>query len=179
MLSVCQNSVEVNKIVLVIFNILYLNISSIYIEIYHLFASFLKMNANLFLSFIFRQTYFSGPQGSWSVHVCCLHLKMEFRSCVRGHQWCGIIHYYWWTASINSRLLFSRAGFASWGFPFHQFKQNLEEINKGIYISACFNNFLVITYKILQCLTLRLQSATYLKNPFYVAREIFHYILIL
>ena len=27
---------------------------------------------------------FSGPQGSWSVHVCCLHLKMEFCSCARG-----------------------------------------------------------------------------------------------
>ena len=37
---------------------------------------------------------FSGPQGSWSVHVCCLHLKIEFRSCARGRQWCGIIHYY-------------------------------------------------------------------------------------
>jgi len=36
---------------------------------------------------------FSGPQGSWSVHVCCLHLKMEFRSCARGHQWLGIIQY--------------------------------------------------------------------------------------
>jgi len=56
-----------------------------------------------------------GPQGSWSVHVCCLHLKMEFRSCTRGRQWCGIIHYYWWTTSIKPRLLFSRAGNASWG----------------------------------------------------------------
>jgi len=28
----------------------------------------------------------------------------------------GIIHYYWWTASIKPRLLLSRAGFASWGF---------------------------------------------------------------
>ena len=55
------------------------------------------------------------PQGSWNVHVCCLHLKMEFRSCARGRQWCGIIHYYWWTASIKPRLLFSRAGHASWG----------------------------------------------------------------
>jgi len=27
---------------------------------------------------------FSGPQGLWSVHVCSLHLKMEFRSCARG-----------------------------------------------------------------------------------------------
>jgi len=42
---------------------------------------------------------------------------MEFRSCARGRQWCGIIHYYWWTASIKPRLLFSRAGYmyASWG----------------------------------------------------------------
>ena len=27
----------------------------------------------------------------------------------------GIIHYYWWTASIKPRLLFPRAGYASWG----------------------------------------------------------------
>jgi len=40
---------------------------------------------------------------------------MEFCSCARGRQWCGIIHYYWWTASIKPRLLFSRAGYASWG----------------------------------------------------------------
>ena len=33
----------------------------------------------------------------------------------RGRQWCGIIHYHWWTASIELRLLFSRAGYASWG----------------------------------------------------------------
>ena len=26
-------------------------------------------------------SFFSGPQGSWSVHVCCLHLKMVYRSC--------------------------------------------------------------------------------------------------
>jgi len=32
-----------------------------------------------------------------------------------GGEWCGIIHYYWWTASIKPRLLFSRAGYASWG----------------------------------------------------------------
>jgi len=32
-----------------------------------------------------------------------------------GGQWCGIIHYYWWTASIKPRLLFSRAGYAFWG----------------------------------------------------------------
>ena len=42
-------------------------------------------------------------------------VKMKFRSCARGRQWCGIIHYYWWTASIKPRLLFSRADYASWG----------------------------------------------------------------
>jgi len=62
-----------------------------------------------------NEAYFSGPQGSWSVHVCCLHLKMEFCWCARGRQWCGIVHYHWWTASIKPRLLFSRAGYASWG----------------------------------------------------------------
>ena len=40
---------------------------------------------------------------------------MEYCSCARGRQWCGIIHYYWWTASIKPRLLFSRAGYASCG----------------------------------------------------------------
>jgi len=30
-------------------------------------------------------------------------------------QWCGTNHYHWWTASIKPRLLFSRAGYASWG----------------------------------------------------------------
>ena len=54
-------------------------------------------------------------QGSWGVHVCCLHLKMKFRSCARGRQWCGIIHHYWWTASIKPRLLFFRESYASWG----------------------------------------------------------------
>jgi len=46
---------------------------------------------------------------------------MEFRSCARGRQWCGIFHYHWWTASIKPRLLFSHAGFVSWGLPFLQF----------------------------------------------------------
>jgi len=71
---------------------------------------------NMRLLAIWRyMVYFSGPRGSWSVHVCCLHLKMEFCSCARGRQWCGIIHYHWWTASIKPRLLFSDAGYASWG----------------------------------------------------------------
>ena len=61
---------------------------------------------------------FSGPQGPLTV---CLHLKMEFRSCARGRQWCGIFHYHWWTASIKPRLLFSHSGLVSWGLPFLQF----------------------------------------------------------
>jgi len=47
---------------------------------------------------------FSGPQGSWI--VCCLHLKIEFRSCARGRPWCGIFHWNWCTASIKLKLLF-------------------------------------------------------------------------
>jgi len=87
----------------------------------------------------------SGPQGSWSVHVCCLHLKMEFRSCARGRQWCCVIHYFWWTASIKPRLLFSRLGYASWGLSLslvkcvclkyiHSFKvlNTIYTINNGI-----------------------------------------------
>ena len=81
----------------------------------------LKIICITLASFIAQLTlalYFSGLQGSWSVHVCCLHLKMEFRSCSRRRQWCGIIHYYWWTASIKPRLLFSSAGYASWELSF-------------------------------------------------------------
>ena len=40
-------------------------------------------------------------------------------------QWCGIIHCYWWTASIKPRLLFARAGYSSWGLSFHQFNVEL------------------------------------------------------
>ena len=43
---------------------------------------------------------------------------------VRPRQWCGIIHYYWWTASIKPRLLFSRAGYASWGLSLSSFSYN-------------------------------------------------------
>ena len=64
---------------------------------------------------------FSGPQGPLTVSI---HLKMEFRSCARGCQWCGIFHYHWWTASIKLRLLFSHSGLnVSWGLPFLQFIQ--------------------------------------------------------
>jgi len=34
---------------------------------------------------------FSCPRGSWI--VCCSHWKIEFRSCARRRQWCGIFHY--------------------------------------------------------------------------------------
>ena len=44
---------------------------------------------------------------------------MEFRSCARGRQWCGICHYHWWTASIKPRLLFFVQAMLPEGFPFH------------------------------------------------------------
>ena len=61
----------------------------------------------------------------------CLHLKMEFRSCARGRQWCGIFHYHWWTASIKPRLLFSHLGIVSWGLPFLQFLWETTETDTG------------------------------------------------
>jgi len=44
---------------------------------------------------------------SSGIIVCCLHLKIVFRSCPRGRQWWGIFHYRWWTAAIKQKLLFS------------------------------------------------------------------------
>jgi len=61
-------------------------------------------------NFIFYQNV--GPKTAQTVPC---PLEMEFCWCARGRQWCSIIHYYWWTASIKQRLLFSRAGYASWG----------------------------------------------------------------
>ena len=61
----------------------------------------------------FKDISCSCTQGSWI--VCCLHLKIEFRSCPRRRQRCGIFHYLWWTASIKPKLLFSHAGYASPG----------------------------------------------------------------
>ena len=49
--------------------------------------------------------------------VCCLHLRIEFRSCARIRQWCGNFHYHWCTTSIKPRLLFFHAGYASRGLP--------------------------------------------------------------
>jgi len=65
----------------------------------------------------------------------CLHLKMEFRSCARGRQWCDIFHYHWWTASIKPRLLFSHSGLVSWGLPFLQ--SNIRLWNWQVKCYAC------------------------------------------
>jgi len=51
----------------------------------------------------------------------CLHLKMKFRSCAKGRQWCAIFYYHRWTASLKPRLLFSHSDLVSWGLPFLQF----------------------------------------------------------
>jgi len=50
-----------------------------------------------------------------------------------GRRWCGIIHYYWWTASIEPGLLFSRAGYASWGLSLSSVKYYLLQL----VFSAC------------------------------------------
>ena len=79
-----------------------------------------------------------------SVHVCCLHLKMEFCSCASGRQWCGIIHYYWWTASIKPRLLFSRAGYASWGLSLSSVFLLLRTLFAAFnlqYHQPCYNHY--------------------------------------
>ena len=68
----------------------------------------------------------------WSRIVCCLHLKIEFRSCAKGRQWCGIFHYHWWTASIKPRLLFfpCRLCFLM-DFPFISLSySNIQHVNK-------------------------------------------------
>ena len=80
------------------------------------------MRAFPFISLILRTTagvkcLYGGCKKSPRTTSLCSHIFwssgiMEFRSCARGRQWCGIIHYYWWTASIKPELLFSRA---SWG----------------------------------------------------------------
>ena len=63
---------------------------------------------------------------------------MEFRSCARVRQWCGISHYHWWTASIKPRLLFSRAGYASWGLSFSSvYKRDNTEKNGFITMFVC------------------------------------------
>jgi len=61
--------------------------------------------------------YFSGQK---SCIVCCLHLKIEFRSSARGRQWCGIFYHYWWTASIKPSCCFPMQTVFPGGFPFHQ-----------------------------------------------------------
>jgi len=97
-----------------------------------------------------QHVYFSVPQGSWSVHVCCLHLKMEFRSCARGRQWCGIINYYWWLALIKPRLLFSRAGYVSWGLSLSSVKIR----NIKYFKNSVFEPYSPVWHAAMVCITL-------------------------
>ena len=55
---------------------------------------------------------FSGHQGSWIVLMLTFDYRVRLMR--QGPQWCGIFNYYWWTATIKPRLLFSHAGHASW-----------------------------------------------------------------
>jgi len=50
--------------------------------------------------------------------LCCVHLHIEFRSCVRECQWCGTFYYIRQTASIKPGLLFSHACYAFWWLSF-------------------------------------------------------------
>ena len=66
---------------------------------------------------------------------------MEFRSCARGRQW------------LKPRLLFSRAGYASWGaFPIHQFV-TWGNINYRGWKCYCFSNSMhVVALFMCKCL---------------------------
>jgi len=82
---------------------------------------------------------FGNTNKRW-VHACYLHLKIEFRSCATGRQWCGIIHYYWLTASIKPRLLFSCANYASWGLSLSSVQNYFEvKLPKQRSAQLCWN----------------------------------------
>ena len=76
----------------------------------------------------------------YGIFTVCFYLKMEFRSCARGRQWCSIFHYHWWTASIKPRLLFSHSGLVSWGLPFLQFN-----FSRFVFIRFRLFHFLGLT----------------------------------
>ena len=79
------------------------------------------------------------PRDHW-LYVC-LHLKIEFCSCDRGRQWCGIFHYHWWTASIKPRLLFCHAGLVSWGLSLSSVN---ETISYAQHASVIIHNTLYL-----------------------------------
>jgi len=68
--------------------------------------------------YMYYSSYFRLVLREHRVYV--VHSKIEFRSFGRGRQWCGIFHYYWWTALIKPRLLFSMQAVLPEGFPFPQ-----------------------------------------------------------
>ena len=58
---------------------------------------------------IFVLSCAKSKQFCWSLEIWivgCLHLKIEFRSCVMGVIGVAFFQYLWWTASIKPRLLF-------------------------------------------------------------------------
>jgi len=88
-----------------------------------------------------------GTISIWLEFFIKVLLKMEFRSCARGRQWCGIFHYHWWTASIKPRLLFSHSGLVSWGLPFLQFTKSQQKCYSA---DTCDYKYLQIS-KAMQC----------------------------
>ena len=56
--------------------------------------------------------------------------------CAMRHQWSGIFHFHPWSDSIKPRLLFSHAGYASWGLSL--FSVEFDPKCTGLYTPAKF-----------------------------------------
>ena len=63
------------------------------------------------------------------------HLKMEFRSCARGRQWCGIITTVKQLKKTKAAVFFVQAMIPE-GFPFHQLnlRKTVTEVNFSSWI---------------------------------------------
>ena len=81
--------------------------------------------------------HFSIPLRPWT--VCCLHEKMEFRSCAKDRLWCGLFHYHWRTTSIQEifslcRLFFMRT-------VYHNHLLKLDKWKPTIKLQYIFFNY--------------------------------------
>ena len=79
--------VKMQRVLYLLFNYLLFNICTLSVQFHCVYKEIIIKDGGCNMSGLWIT-------GSWNVHVCCLHLKMELRSCDRGCQWCGIIHYY-------------------------------------------------------------------------------------
>jgi len=91
------------------------------VVLFHVMTLAMTLSCAHLLRWCWLRVHKDIPQYIWS------QSKFKWR------QWCGIIHYHWWTASIKPRLLFSRAGYASWGLSLSSVKYYLLQL----LFSAC------------------------------------------